>query len=268
MKIEMVKIKDVVPYENNPRKNDEAVEYVANSIKEFGFKVPIVIDKDNVIVTGHTRWKAASALGLKEVPCIRADDLTEDQIKAFRVADNKVGEFAEWDDEKLLFELDSIEMDMSEFGFDDIDVEEDLAANLEQNRSSLFDKYVIPPFSVLDTRQGYWQDRKKIWKSFIKSDEGRSQGLLGEGLKQLAQKYYSGSALTGTSIFDPVLTEILLRWFCPANGRVIDCFAGGSVRGLVSTMLGNDYTGVDLSTKQIEANKNNYEQLKGQKDLF
>lgn len=109
---------ELIPYENNPRHNDEAVEYVANSIKEFGWKVPVVIDKNNVLVAGHTRLKAAEMLGIDEIPCVIADDLSEDQIKAYRLADNKVGELAGWDFDALDFELDEIELDMSEFGFD------------------------------------------------------------------------------------------------------------------------------------------------------
>jgi len=88
LKIVNKKVDDLIPYENNPRYNDEAVEYVANSIKEFGFKVPIIIDKNNVIVAGHTRYKASLELGLEEVPTIIADDLTDEQVKAFRLADN------------------------------------------------------------------------------------------------------------------------------------------------------------------------------------
>lgn len=105
-------------YGKNPRKNDEAVKYVGESIKEFGFKVPIIIDKDNVIVAGHTRLKAAKRLKLKTVPCIVADDLTPAQIKAFRLADNKVGEIAEWDDVLLAEELSDIDFDMELFGFE------------------------------------------------------------------------------------------------------------------------------------------------------
>ena len=89
---------ELIPYANNPRKNGPAVDKVAASIKEFGFKVPIIIGKDNVIVTGHTRLLAAQKLGLETVPCIIADDLTPAQIKAFRLADNKTAEFSEWDD--------------------------------------------------------------------------------------------------------------------------------------------------------------------------
>ena len=115
-----MKLTDLIPYENNPRINDEAIDVVANSIKEFGFKNPIIIDKDNVIVCGHTRRLAAIKLGLTEVPCIRADDLTEDQIKAFRVADNKTSELSTWDLDKLKIELGDIELNMADFGFEDL----------------------------------------------------------------------------------------------------------------------------------------------------
>lgn len=112
-------VDELIPYENNPRKNDEAVDKVALSISAFGFKVPIVIDANNVIVTGHTRLKAAKKLGIKTVPCIKADDLTDEQIKAFRLADNKVAEFSEWDDEKLMKELEALgDIDMSLYGFE------------------------------------------------------------------------------------------------------------------------------------------------------
>ena len=117
-------VDDLIAYENNPRNNDEAVDYVAESIKEFGFKVPIVIDKNNVIVAGHTRYKACKKLNINEVPCLVADDLTDEQIKAFRLADNKVAEVATWDFEKLDLELSTLELDMELFGFEsDTDVE-------------------------------------------------------------------------------------------------------------------------------------------------
>jgi len=123
MEIKQVNIKDLNPYPNNPRANDQAVDAVAESIKQFGFKVPIVIDKDNVIITGHTRLKAATKLGLKTVPVILADDLTPDQVKAFRLADNKTGEIAVWDFDKLEAELNDIDMDMEDFGFDEVETE-------------------------------------------------------------------------------------------------------------------------------------------------
>lgn len=115
------KVSELIPYINNPRNNDDAVDAVASSIKNFGFKVPIVIDSNNEIINGHTRLKAAKKLGLETVPVIVADDLTPEQIKAFRLADNKVGEIATWDEEALaieLGELAEIDFDMTEFGFE------------------------------------------------------------------------------------------------------------------------------------------------------
>lgn len=114
------KVNDLIPYDKNPRKNDEAVKYVKASIEQFGFKVPIVIDADGVIVAGHTRVKAAKELGMKEVPCIVADDLNEEQIKAFRLVDNKTAEMADWDIELLDTELLDLEsnFDMADFGFE------------------------------------------------------------------------------------------------------------------------------------------------------
>ena len=117
-KIEYRKLTDLVPYENNPRNNDSAVDAVAASIEEFGFLQPIVIDKDDIIVAGHTRHKAAEKLGLKEVPTIKAEDLTKEQIKAYRLADNKTAELADWNFILLDSELKDLgEIDMSEFGF-------------------------------------------------------------------------------------------------------------------------------------------------------
>lgn len=126
MNIIQKNIEDIIPYEKNPRKNDEAVKYVAASIKEFGFKQPIVLDKGNVIVAGHTRYKAAKKLKITTVPCVIADDLTDEQIKAYRLADNKVAEMADWDFDLLSAELDDLfDFDMSVFGFEDDVLEEE-----------------------------------------------------------------------------------------------------------------------------------------------
>ena len=126
MKVHDIGLSYLIEYENNPRNNDSAVEAVAESIKQFGFKVPIIVDNDYVIVAGHTRLKAARLLGLDKVPCIVADDLTPEQIKAFRLADNKVGELAGWDFAKLEEELSEIsdQFDMNTFGFEMPDFEE------------------------------------------------------------------------------------------------------------------------------------------------
>lgn len=135
MEIVNIAVDKLVPYENNPRNNTEAIQYVANSIKEFGFKVPLVIDSDNIVICGHTRLLAAKQLGLKDVPCVVADDLTDEQIKAFRLADNKVGEIATWDLNKLQLELDFLDFNMEEFGFIGAMEEPDITDFLEDHES-------------------------------------------------------------------------------------------------------------------------------------
>lgn len=117
LRVSYKNIDEIIPYKNNPRKNDNAVEYVKNSIKDFEFKVPIVIDEDNIVVAGHTRLKAAKELNLDRIPCIVADDLNEEQIRAFRLADNKVSEFSEWDFDLLNSELDGLDIDSELYGF-------------------------------------------------------------------------------------------------------------------------------------------------------
>ena len=159
MNIVQKKVSDIIPYGKNPRKNDEAVKYVMESIREFGFKVPIVIDKNNVVVAGHTRLKAAKKLKLDQVPCIVADDLTDAQIQAFRLADNKVAEKAEWDFDLLSAELDElIDFDMELFGFEDIaqefvDEEEEEKKNERLRTDRAYNLELFDPFDT----EGFYQ---------------------------------------------------------------------------------------------------------------
>ena len=125
LEIKYMSVNDIKPYKNNPRINEKAIPYVMNSIKEFGFKNPIIIDKHNIIICGHTRLESAKRLKYTEVPVIYADDLSDEQIKAFRLADNKVSEIAEWDLELLGDELSEIDLDMEQFGFELKSVEEE-----------------------------------------------------------------------------------------------------------------------------------------------
>lgn len=183
MKIVNVSLPDLKPYENNPRINDNAVESVMNSIKEFGFKVPIVITKDNVIVAGHTRYKASLELGLEKVPCVIADDLTDEQIKAFRLADNKVSELADWDFEKLEQELAEINLDMSLFSFeindfedeiddfDDVELPRDERGTKSQIKSLKFGSSQIPmtdeEFNLFDSTYNNYVNEHKTNLGFI-----------------------------------------------------------------------------------------------------
>ena len=124
--IQYVKLDELIPYARNPRNNADAVEHVASSISEFGFQSPIIVDKDNTIIAGHTRFNAAKRLKLDEVPIIKASDLTEAQVKAFRLADNRVGEYATWNDELLAIEfeeLQDLDFDLSLTGFEELEIE-------------------------------------------------------------------------------------------------------------------------------------------------
>lgn len=139
MKIQEFSIENVKPYERNPRKNGDAVEMVGASIEKFGFNVPIIVDEEGVIIAGHTRYLAAKKMGMKTVPVVVAEGLSEDQVRQYRIIDNKTGEISAWDYDKLMMELDAIpEIDMGAFGFGDFsgetDPEEDeadLSTNLD-----------------------------------------------------------------------------------------------------------------------------------------
>jgi len=134
MSIVYLSVKDIINYDNNARINDKAVDAVARSIDEYGFKNPILIDKDNIIIAGHTRLKAALKLGIESVPCIYADDLTPQQVKAFRIADNKTGEIADWDFDLLeqeLQELLNVGYDLDSLGFNQKELDEIIAKTVE-----------------------------------------------------------------------------------------------------------------------------------------
>lgn len=126
MKVKNVSIQDVKPYPNNPRDNDKAVGGVAKSLQSFGWQQPIVVDKDNIIIVGHTRYKAAKQLGMKKVPVVVADKLTPEQVKAYRLADNKTGENAVWNNKELLAELDSIDSSKLFTGFETSEIFSDV----------------------------------------------------------------------------------------------------------------------------------------------
>ena len=243
---------EIIPYDKNPRKNDKAVPMVKASIEQFGFKVPIVVDENNVVVCGHTRLKAAKDLGMDEVPCIMASDLTPEQVRAFRLADNKVAEMAEWDLAMLGKELAELpDFDFGDFGFDEADFKVDKGEGVET--SSLNDRFLVPPLSILDSRQGYWKERRAKWNASLDSKKGRGGNLLGQDIKNI----YSGvSAAPNTSEFDPVLVEIAMRWFNIEGGSVLDPFCGGSVRGIMSARLGHPYTGFDIRQEQVDENYN------------
>lgn len=261
MEIELLPIDDLIEYKNNVKEHPkEQIEQIKQSIIEFQNNDPIAIDDNNVIIEGHGRLQALKELGYEQAECIRLSHLNEEQKKAYRLVHNKLTMNTDFDLSGLEEELLKIqEIDMEQFDFD-------MAfAEFEEEKESkekikLTDEFLIPPLSIFDTKQGYWQDRKREWKDYgIESEVGRDEALLGNGLLELAKK--QGSNLTGTSIFDPVLCEIVYKWFNVNEGSIYDCFAGGSVRGIVAEKLGYKYTGIDLRQEQINANRLNAERL-------
>lgn len=155
MNIVQLPIEELTPYEHNPRNNKKAIKYVANSIRDFGFKSPIILDTNKVIICGHTRYKAAKVLGYTHVPCIIASDLTEEQVKAYRLADNKVAEMAKWDYDLLSFEIQDLSFDMEDFGFD---VEQLLmpADEKENERERTMDAYNLHDYDSGNV-EGFYQ---------------------------------------------------------------------------------------------------------------
>lgn len=158
-------IKSIRPYEKNPRRNDEAVDAVAASIREFGWQQPIVVDKDGVIIAGHTRYKAAKKLKCDTVPVVVADDLTEDQVKAYRLADNKTGELAEWDTALLGEELAELaDFDMSQFGFDNYEEVQDIEPidQVGSTTAAMEHKMMIDKTTIGMTEEEYSEIMKKL----------------------------------------------------------------------------------------------------------
>lgn len=250
MKVEMRALESIKPYEKNAKKHDQTqIDNVAESIKQYGFVQPIVVDRDGVIVIGHCRALGAKKLGLKEVPCVCVDDLTQEQVNALRLVDNKSNE-SDWDFDLLADELP--DLDLSAFDFDWCLPEEN-----EHDESvehyTLKDLFLFPTFSVLDGRAGEWRERKRQWIGLgIQSELGRGDNLTHSPQRTSYIKSGVKNVAPGTSIFDPVLCEVAYKWFLPnAGSTVLDPFAGGSVRGIVAEKLGYRYTGVDIRQEQI-----------------
>lgn len=182
-------INELVPYENNARINDKAIDIVANSIQEFGFRNPVIIDKNKVIVAGHTRVEACKKLGIKKVPCIVADDLTEEQIKAFRIADNSSAQVAEWDMDKLMAELETIDYDMAKYGLAEqmAEIEKIIDANKEVEE----DDYEMPDDIQIRIKAG------EVWQL------GRHRLMCGDSTKKEDVEKLMGGNLADLVVTDP-----------------------------------------------------------------
>ena len=273
--IKDMKINELKPLDRNPfkSKGDKQIERIAKSIKDFERMMEIrkiVIDENNQILGGNKRYFALKKLGYKEIPDAwieKVTDLTEEQKKEFIIKDN-----AHWGSEWDFELLEEWQVDLEDWGVDlewDEDYDE-LGEEQNQTSKKLSDRFLIPPFSVLDTRQGIWQDRKRWWLSLgIKSELGRdavcisgNEYVFRDGTK------FSNVDSNGTSVFDPVLCELAYLWFNVPKGKILDPFAGGSVRGIVAAKLGFEYLGNDLRKEQIEANRINATEVLRDSELY
>lgn len=248
------------PYANNPRTHsNEQIEQLMASMREFGFTNPILADRDTKeVIAGHGRLLAARRLGLRQVPVIFLAHLNETKRRKLIIADNQLALNAGWDMELLATELSALNElgeNLDVLGFEDEFLDEVLNAQLEENETpeerteKLIDRYGVPPFSILDVRQGYWQKRKKEWKDLIREK--------GESREHTLFKTDSYMNEIGTvSILDPVLCETLLNWFAlPKKTKCIDPFAGDTSFGFVSAFKGCEFVGIELRPEQVKLNQ-------------
>ena len=252
---EVMPTSTLVPYIGNAKKHPEwQVEQIANSSQACGFNDPIGVRRDIggnwIIIEGHGRLQAAKLLGMKEVPVIRLDHLDEEAARAYMLAHNQLTMNTEFDMQMLEAELDAIEgFDMSEFGFE-AEAEPDYP---DGEYGALSKRFIVPPFSVLDTRSGAWQERKRWWREITGDLSETRDGEYG--------RFTSGTGGIvdgingGTSNFDPVLAEVMMKWFCPEGGSVLDPFGGEQTKGVVAGETGHPYTGVEIRQEQVDVDR-------------
>lgn len=245
---------ELTPYENNTRKHTQRdIEAIKDSIiAAGGFRDPIGIwGKQNIIVEGHGRQIAAIEMGLEKVPCIRLDDMTDAQRREYAIKHNRTAELSEWDFGKLEEEIARLQIDGIDLSGLDFDLDgEGAAAGAvdydapQEEHPQLSERFVVPPFTILDSRQGYWKERKEKWRALI-GDNGQARANVETYGSSITKEKYGIAVENSMSILDPVLSEIICRWYLPADGcSVFDCFAGDTVFGFVSAYLGHNFTGV------------------------
>ncbi|EAC5583529.1 chromosome partitioning protein ParB [Listeria monocytogenes] len=271
MNIQEIEVSKINPAAYNPRMDlqpgDLEYENLKKSIEQFGYIDPLIWnERTGNLVGGHQRFKVLLE-GNPEKLTVSVVHLDINQEKALNIALNKIE--GGWSTDKLGELLKSIndEETLNLTGFSALEIDELIKEfelppatvdKVKENPlgSNLFESFLFPPFSYLDSKTKRWRDRKDQWKNLgIRSELGR------EGNLTFASSLRSAS-LTGTSIFDPVLCELAYRWFTPKeSAKIYDPFAGGSVRGIVAKVLGHEYTGIDLREEQVEANHINAKEI-------
>jgi hypothetical protein len=233
------------------------IERLAKILAYQGIRAPIVVSElTGFIAKGHGTLMAIKMNKWTEAPVVIQHFDSEEQEYAFVQSDNAIASWADLDLSGIRSDLGDLgaDFDIDLLGIKDFVIDEPETAGAG---GTLIDSFGAPPFSVLDTRQGYWQDRKRQWHGMgIKSAKGRDDNLTDAAdLPEYANNGKLKMA-PGTSVFDPVLAELMYLWFCPPGGTIVDPFAGGSVRGIVASKLNRQYIGVDLRQEQVEENRN------------
>ena len=273
----MIRIK---PSKRNTNKHTEkGMQLLSNSIDEVGVIESISVTKQGTIISGHARKEKFDEKGLvpkeitlaeNEYPVIVRNDIEDDTdtyYKAQILANTTAHQNYNIDLEEVEAVADEYGFELEELGIEieenEIDVSE--MGGGEIKKGALLEKFIAPPFSVLDTRQVYWQDRKRWWLSLgIKSEKGRDNVM--EALQSVNKIQENEMPLS--SIFDPVLCELAYQWFNIPKGKILDPFAGGSVRGIVAAKLGFEYLGNDLREEQIQANRENAKEVLQDNEIY
>lgn len=257
-----MKITDIRLNDDNPRFiTDAKFKQLVASVQDFPAMMrlrPIVVNEDGVILGGNMRYRACLELGYTELPdewVVVAKGLTEEEQRRFIIEDNVA--FGEWDWDTLANEWDAAML--LEWGLD-IEAPEKPPTKEEAAKRLMRDMFIVPPFSILDTTIQEWQDRKDKWQAIIGDATATKEGVLynTEGDNMF-------SSMESSSNFDPVLAEVLCRWFNVEGGKVLDPFAGEQTKGVVCGELGMPYTGVEIRFEQVEHNEKQTAQYKGVK---
>ena len=257
LKIEYVPIDSITPYAGNAKLHpQEQIDQIKRSIDLLGFDDPIAVWQNNEIIEGHGRLLAAQQLGMTEVPIIRLDDLTDEQRRAYALIHNKLTMNSGFDMDILEVELAHIgEIDMEQFDFsmEPLDFGDDTGSSTGgEEHAKLTDTFIVPPFSVLDTRQGYWRERREHWEAItgdLSQTRDGEYGTISNGSDTILQTINGG-----TSNFDPVLAETMMKWFCIEGGHILDPFGGEQTKGVVAGECGYKYTAVEFRQEQVDVN--------------
>ena len=283
-----VEVSELVGDEKNPRTHDRRnIDAIKSSLNKHGQVQPLLIQKSTgMVIAGNGRLQAIRELGINAALCAYID-VSDKEARELSIKLNRTAELAGWDNEVLSFHLDQLEGLSDDWSVDDFGFTGDEFKQLSLDESdlkkrrltakelrqipdetiSLNAQFGVPPFSLLDTRKGYWQNKKRAWFSTgLRTTSGRDQLLTTCNTSEGKYRYFSHrggvNANRGGSSFDPVLAELLSRWFMPKHGHILDPFAGEATKGCVFGVLGYRYTGVDVRAEQVEANELHWKQIK------